>query len=77
VIISKDLEFQEWIATKYEAAISIDKRDIESLRKLIEESDYDKLLSQLYINREKYSLKKQTKRLLSFYQEILDTGKPA
>jgi hypothetical protein len=73
ILISKDITFQNWIASRYKAAISIEKNDIYNLRQIIESLNYEKVLADLLINRPKLSLSKNIYRLVEFYHKIIQS----
>ena len=70
VIISRDLTFQSWMASRYRAGIPIDKPDLAHLREMIEGIDYAAFRQNLLQQREKILLSQHVPRLLAFYHQI-------
>ena len=68
VLVSEDIEFQCWMALRYNAGVAINNNNIDSLRKIIEKVNYRDLVNGLIAGREKISLKKNIKNLLNFYR---------
>lgn len=70
VIISEDLRFQSWMATRYGGGIQVKKTDFDRMRELMEEKDYSERIDHLIRNREKITLGQNITRLINFYQEL-------
>jgi len=71
-IVSEDIIYQNWILNRYNCGISINEKDIASVRNKILNSNYSGMLVSVRKTRENLSLKVNTKRLLSFYKSIIN-----
>ncbi len=67
VIVSRDIVFQSWIVERYGMGLSIEKTDIDRMRKLISGIRYDELLKNIEGNRKYIALSNHIDRLVSFY----------
>lgn len=72
-IISKDLEFQAWIGTRYGGSIKVAYEDAFNLRQTIEEHDYNTSIQNLKVGRVQIGLNHNINKILEFYKEILDS----
>lgn len=70
VIISEDLRFQSWMATRYGGGIQVKKTDFEQMRSLMERKDYSERIDHLLENRQKITLGHNIERLINFYQDL-------
>lgn len=75
VIISEDLAFQAWMATRYGGGIKVKKTDFFRMREIIEEMDYPAARKEILENRKKVFLGANIPRLIDFYEKILSEGK--
>ena len=71
-IVSEDIIYQNWILNRYNCGISINEKDVASVRDKILNSNYPGMLASVRKTRENLSLKSNTKRLLSFYKSIIN-----
>ena len=71
IIVSKEIGFQHWMATRYGAGIGVYKKDLSNLGQLFQNLDYPKMIANLIEQRNKLALSKNIYRLNQFYSNIL------
>lgn len=69
-IISQDLEFQAWMATRYGGSIKVSYEETFDLRKALNEFDYNTMIENLRKGRNEIGLSNNIHKLIEFYQEI-------
>lgn len=70
-ICANDIEFQAWMAKRYDAGFSIEESELKNLSSLLKKIDYDKQVQKLLKGREKLSLQNNILKLYHFYQKII------
>ncbi len=70
IIVSSDLVYQSWIVNRYKAGISITRKDLDSIHTIIESKNYSTIREELFRERTKLSLERNTSRVIQFYREI-------
>ncbi len=73
IIVSKEIGFQHWMATRYGAGIGVYKKDLSNLRQIFEGLDYPKMVSNLIEQRNKLALSRNIHRLDQFYNKIIQS----
>ncbi|MFN8308925.1 MAG: hypothetical protein U0T73_03085 [Chitinophagales bacterium] len=70
ILVSEDIGFQNWMACRYSAGISITEADLSSIRQKIETIDYPALIKGLIQSRPKLSLKNNIYRIKNLYDKV-------
>jgi glycosyltransferase involved in cell wall biosynthesis len=70
VIVSEDIVYQHWMATRYGAGITLKSEGIDYLRETLERQRYEELSRAVEQARTKLSLKANIPRLLDFYTTL-------
>ena len=71
ILISEDMDFQNWMVTRHKAGISISYDDLGDIKPKLRSKNYNKIIQELTENREKIVLQNQFHRLEEFYTKIL------
>lgn len=70
IIVSDELKFMSWIVKRYQIGIVVKKEDLNNLRQIIFEHDYNQMIDNVLKVREKLSFQFNNKRLLTFLNSI-------
>ena len=70
IIISNELKFMAWIVQRYQIGIVVKRDDLNNLRNIISEYDYEQMVENILNVREKLSFQYNNKRLLNFLNSI-------
>ncbi|MFN8277453.1 MAG: hypothetical protein U0T84_08225 [Chitinophagales bacterium] len=70
ILVSNEIGFQNWMACRYSAGVSISQQDLTNLRTKILSLDYDHLVQGLLLSREKLSLKQNIYRIKNLYDKV-------
>lgn len=72
IIISGDIIYQSWLATRGGAGVEISKNDISHLGEILKQLNYKELAENVSVYREKLSLLRNIPRLQEFYTKVID-----
>jgi hypothetical protein len=75
--VSPDIIYQNWIAKRYGAGVDLIQADLGQLKKRLEAMEYKVLRENAEKARNLLSLRGNTRRLLAFYSDLLDSRKEA
>jgi len=70
VIIAKDLEYSANIVKEYDGGFVIKIEELENIRELIGQIDYEEMSKKVFSARERFSLSKKILELISFYEKL-------
>lgn len=69
VLLSEDLDFQNFVANKYSAGVKMSYEDFDNVREKIQKIDYNSMIASLHEKRELYSLKNKIHNLTEVYND--------
>lgn len=72
VLIAKDLEYQNWMAHRYGAAIALEESDLKDLGAVIRKHDYTALQEKLFRDRDQIMISKHMPRLRNAYYRLCE-----
>jgi hypothetical protein len=70
IIVSDELKFMSWIVKRYQIGIVVKKEELNNLKNIIFEHDYNQMIENVIKVREKLSFQYNNKRLLLFLNSI-------
>jgi hypothetical protein len=70
IIVSNELKFMSWIVKRYQIGIVVEKKDLNNLKTIIFEYDYEQMIKNVVAVRNKLSFQHNNHRLLAFLNHI-------